>query len=705
MKKVCLLFAVLVFGASSFTTLSAGSKYPTQLVSYGSDAAVIRVGTLYHKLKWNRESGSKGSITDTLFYYTTPQNASYYDDYLASHQGMGADPGDTCINRFTLLAPGRVTQFFMQNETIGNATLNLWTSALDADGYLQFPGSENLQQRLPEPVIQTCLPQDPSDQFVTKKWQPEWNVFDFVGHFGHAIELDSTQLDFWIGYALDATGGPTIWQDGVFHDIYEEGECRSFSTLHSECSDGTGCWYRNTAAGDNSRWVAHLMQIEVEYDALPPIITDVSYFADTFEASKVVQASVIEMEGQTFEVALKYRFGRSGTEQTLSMDHAGDQMYQGELTPSVGDTVYYHVYAEDQSGAHSRSPEYSFVRLSQPSGKTLLLVDDTNGFAIDQYRRALNALGVDYYEWTTHEHRGIDASVVNYYGFQTLLIVGLGSTIVPIRNAEEEDIYGIVPFLSSGGNLMLVDMDYFYGWGMPVTGSFAAGDFAFDYLGIGDYENDPAQGSVGTADLRMVGAAGDTVTSIFSAPGSYGPLLFDDPDSVWMNWSDYIEPYGSGIGIFEGLPSSRGMANRKEGTNWKTAIFTFPIELATDVAQFDTLLARSLRWFGDGKRAVSVDREDANPRVWRLLQNYPNPFNAGTLIEYQLPSRVTVDLTIFDVRGKQVRRLVDRTESAGNYRVYWDGLDEQGNPVATGIYLYRLESGSFSQIKKMLFCK
>jgi len=70
-----------------------------------------------------------------------------------------------------------------------------------------------------------------------------------------------------------------------------------------------------------------------------------------------------------------------------------------------------------------------------------------------------------------------------------------------------------------------------------------------------------------------------------------------------------------------------------------------------------------------------------------------------------LPSRVTVDLTIFDVRGKQVRRLVDRTESAGNYRVYWDGLDEQGNPVATGIYLYRLESGSFSQIKKMLFCK
>ncbi|MCM2271315.1 MAG: T9SS type A sorting domain-containing protein [candidate division Zixibacteria bacterium] len=93
------------------------------------------------------------------------------------------------------------------------------------------------------------------------------------------------------------------------------------------------------------------------------------------------------------------------------------------------------------------------------------------------------------------------------------------------------------------------------------------------------------------------------------------------------------------------------------------------------------------------------------PESFSLDQNYPNPFNPNTTIRYQLPRRSLVSLTIYNLLGQEVRRLVNSELTAGEYRVEWDGTDDGGHIVSTGIYFYRLEVGSIAQTRKMLLVK
>ncbi|MDZ7342964.1 MAG: T9SS type A sorting domain-containing protein, partial [candidate division KSB1 bacterium] len=90
------------------------------------------------------------------------------------------------------------------------------------------------------------------------------------------------------------------------------------------------------------------------------------------------------------------------------------------------------------------------------------------------------------------------------------------------------------------------------------------------------------------------------------------------------------------------------------------------------------------------------------PTDYALEQNYPNPFNPETTIKYQVPTTGHVRLTIYNALGSEVRRLVDRTQPAAYHVVVWDGRDNAGNPMPSGVYFYRLESGKFSAIKKMI---
>lgn len=93
------------------------------------------------------------------------------------------------------------------------------------------------------------------------------------------------------------------------------------------------------------------------------------------------------------------------------------------------------------------------------------------------------------------------------------------------------------------------------------------------------------------------------------------------------------------------------------------------------------------------------------PQTFTLHQNYPNPFNPNTDIVYSLPRRDHVMLSIFNVLGQRVRKLVDRIQAAGTYTVGWDGTGDDGSRLATGIYLYRMQAGDVTLTKKMLLLK
>jgi carboxypeptidase T len=88
------------------------------------------------------------------------------------------------------------------------------------------------------------------------------------------------------------------------------------------------------------------------------------------------------------------------------------------------------------------------------------------------------------------------------------------------------------------------------------------------------------------------------------------------------------------------------------------------------------------------------------PFKYALEQNYPNPFNPGTMIKYQLPKESHVKITVFDILGKNVATLINEKKTAGFYEVQFDA-----SKYATGLYLYKIEAGDFSEVKKMMLIK
>jgi hypothetical protein len=88
-----------------------------------------------------------------------------------------------------------------------------------------------------------------------------------------------------------------------------------------------------------------------------------------------------------------------------------------------------------------------------------------------------------------------------------------------------------------------------------------------------------------------------------------------------------------------------------------------------------------------------------------LAQNYPNPFNPSTTVAFSLAQTVDVSLAIYDVTGRLVRTLVNESRPAGNHKVTWNGLDDLGSRVASGVYFYRMRAGSFVATNKMLLMK
>jgi len=93
------------------------------------------------------------------------------------------------------------------------------------------------------------------------------------------------------------------------------------------------------------------------------------------------------------------------------------------------------------------------------------------------------------------------------------------------------------------------------------------------------------------------------------------------------------------------------------------------------------------------------------PSGWALQQNYPNPFNPRTSIEFCLPEAAHVEITVTDRLGRRIRTLVSERKPAGTHRIIWDGTDERGLRLASGVYLYTLNSSGITRTRKLLMLK
>jgi hypothetical protein len=95
----------------------------------------------------------------------------------------------------------------------------------------------------------------------------------------------------------------------------------------------------------------------------------------------------------------------------------------------------------------------------------------------------------------------------------------------------------------------------------------------------------------------------------------------------------------------------------------------------------------------------------AVPSEFALQLNYPNPFNPSTTIKYQIANDANVNLDIWNLQGQKIRTLVGKEQKSGYYSVVWDGRNDAGQTVSTGLYLYRVQAGSFVATHKMLMIK
>jgi photosystem II stability/assembly factor-like uncharacterized protein len=103
--------------------------------------------------------------------------------------------------------------------------------------------------------------------------------------------------------------------------------------------------------------------------------------------------------------------------------------------------------------------------------------------------------------------------------------------------------------------------------------------------------------------------------------------------------------------------------------------------------------------------ATSNENEVVQPAPIELAQNYPNPFNPQTTISYELKKQASVQLAIYDVKGRKVNILVNETKTTGNHSVVWNGTNSQGDEVPSGVYFYVLSCENYQKTNKMILLK
>ena len=105
-------------------------------------------------------------------------------------------------------------------------------------------------------------------------------------------------------------------------------------------------------------------------------------------------------------------------------------------------------------------------------------------------------------------------------------------------------------------------------------------------------------------------------------------------------------------------------------------------------------------------RLVDIDYSEAMlPNTFTLKQNYPNPFNPSTNIDIEIGMADNIKLIIYDIRGREIITLNNKYINAGNHTFNWDGKDNRGQSVASGVYIYTLSSSTAIKSQKMLMIK
>ena len=190
----------------------------------------------------------------------------------------------------------------------------------------------------------------------------------------------------------------------------------------------------------------------------------------------------------------------------------------------------------------------------------------------------------------------------------------------------------------------------------------------------------------------------------------YDPALVDVYSPGLSNFQDHVmvSSKESGTGVLKILAADL-QGGAIEGLD--RSFITIPVEFKGNQYQVASVTMEGIKLAGaDGSLVNVVARTTTSdvkviPGEFALQQNFPNPFNPSTEIRYDLPEEGFVNLAIYNMMGQKVRTLRSETMQPGYHSMVWDGRNDVGSQVATGMYFYSIHTGSFQATKKMLFLK
>jgi len=406
--------------------------------------------------------------------------------------------------------------------------------------------------------------------------------------------------------------------------------------------------------------------------------------------------------------------------------NASGAVYSADIPgQALGSTVTYYLDAADVNGNVKETSEYSYY-LFKKNNKVLFNYDDailSVSSAKTYYWYGADPNGKFTHDTWQADYGPISDALLD--GYQMIVhVMGSGPSNQP------EDIGAIYKNWLDGTTalaprcLFISGQDYGYVSGFADT-TFAAGTFEKDYLGVEtlgpqDVNYDGTTPSYQNP-YQINAVASNVLTGDYAAFCGDSLALFYYPyyelSTSFSNWIDNMTPAtGAVVDFTDPNNSNAACGIHNSGTNFKTVYW--PLDyLALDfwnkadtatmyywgLTDVGNLLGNVLTYFGEPynsvKEVVSV------PKAYSLKQNFPNPFNPTTAIEYNLPVKGLVKLSIYNMLGQQVRTLVNTNQEASNYRVTWNGLDDNGVMAPSGIYFYTINANGFNATKKMVFMK
>lgn len=173
--------------------------------------------------------------------------------------------------------------------------------------------------------------------------------------------------------------------------------------------------------------------------------------------------------------------------------------------------------------------------------------------------------------------------------------------------------------------------------------------------------------------------------------------------AVKLKWIASVSGSFDGFNVYRGDGESPDRFERLNDTPFGTAGTNIYLDESVLPGKTYTYQVGGVQ---DGREFISFALSVSVPSIpLTLYQNYPNPFNPSTSISFYLPGPDKVRLEIFDVQGRRIRTLADRQMEGGRHTLHWNGTNDAGSSVSSGVYLYRLVCGKRTQTRKLVMMR